>query len=82
VCRAVDDADRRAVLVELTASGREVLEAITEARVSVLDRYLDALTATERDALAAALPGLKKLTERGIDAEEHPGVMNREPRVR
>lgn len=75
VTRTVDDADRRAVLVELTASGRQVLEEITEARASILDRYLGALTDAERDALAAALPGLKKLTERGIDAEGYPDIV-------
>ena len=72
VIRTVDEADRRAVLVELTAEGRQVLEAMSDARASVLDRYLAALSETERDALAAALPGLKKLTERGIDSQKHP----------
>jgi DNA-binding MarR family transcriptional regulator len=69
VRRTVDDADRRVVLVELTPEGREVLEAITEARAALLDRHLNTLTEIEREALAAALPGLKRLTEPGIDVE-------------
>jgi DNA-binding MarR family transcriptional regulator len=74
VTRAVDDADRRAVLVEVTAKGREILEAITDARAALLDRYLGALTEYERDALAAALPGLRKLTQLGLDAEGRTSV--------
>ena len=63
VVRTVDPSDRRAVLVELTDRGREVLDGITRARAVVLDRYLDGLTDAERDALAAALPGLARLVE-------------------
>ena len=65
VARTVDPSDRRAVLVELTDRGREVLDGITRARAAVLDRYLDGLTDAERDALAAALPGLTRLIELG-----------------
>ena len=65
VARTVDPSDRRAVLVELTDRGREVLDGITRARAAVLGRYLDGLTDTERDALAAALPGLTRLIELG-----------------
>ncbi len=63
VARTVDPTDRRAVLVELTDAGREVLDGITRARAAVLDRYLDGLTDGERNALAAALPGLARLIE-------------------
>ena len=55
VRRAIDEADRRAVLVELTAEGRAVLDGITEARAAVLDRYLNCLSPDERGALRAAL---------------------------
>ena len=70
VRRAIDEADRRAVLVELTAEGRAVLNGITEARAAVLDRYLNCLSPDERGALRAALPGLTRLIEVGTAGEE------------
>jgi DNA-binding MarR family transcriptional regulator len=72
VLRCVDDADKRAVLVELTEAGHAVLQAMSDARAAVLDRYLGALSPTERDALAAALPGLSKLIDRGTDEQGAP----------
>jgi DNA-binding MarR family transcriptional regulator len=69
VARTLDNADRRAVLVELTGEGRQVLEEITDARTRVLDRYLSALSEPDREALAAALPGLRKLIDLGVAAE-------------
>ncbi len=63
VRRRVDASDRRAVMVELTAQGHRALAAITDARVAVLERYLDELSDHERDALSLALPSLLKLTE-------------------
>lgn len=73
VARTVDGADRRVVLVELTDEGRNVLEEITRARVSVLSRYLGGLSEDERDALAQALPSLKKLIELGTQGEQVSG---------
>jgi DNA-binding MarR family transcriptional regulator len=69
VVRTMDDADRRAVLVELTDEGRQALESITDNRAAILDRYLNVLSETERETLAAALPGLKKLIALGIEGE-------------
>jgi DNA-binding MarR family transcriptional regulator len=69
VQRCVDEADKRVVLVELTEAGDAVLDAMSEARAAVLDRYLGALSETERDALASALPGLSKLIEREVDVQ-------------
>lgn len=65
VRRRVDEADRRAVMVELTEEGHRALAAITDARVEVLERYLGALTDRDRDALALSLPGLLRLIELG-----------------
>jgi DNA-binding MarR family transcriptional regulator len=70
VVRTVDEADRRVVLVELTTEGRRILEGINNARAVVLDRYLGALSEPERDALAGALPSLKRLIELGTEGEE------------
>ena len=65
VVRCIDEADKRVVLIELTEAGHAVLRSMSEARAAVLDRYLGTLSPTERDALAAALPELSKLIERG-----------------
>jgi DNA-binding MarR family transcriptional regulator len=65
VARRLDSSDRRAVLVELTTRGRQVLEGLTVARAAVLERYLKGLSGEERRALAAALPALEKLIEVG-----------------
>jgi DNA-binding MarR family transcriptional regulator len=67
VVRRVDVSDRRAVMVELTPKGRDVLQAITDARSSLLSGYLSALSGADRDALAAALPGFQKLIDVGVE---------------
>jgi DNA-binding MarR family transcriptional regulator len=74
VLRRVDQCDKRVVLIELTEAGHSILEAMSRARAAVLDRYLGILSPAERDALAAALPGLSKLIERGT--EEQHAAMN------
>jgi len=65
VQRRVDGADKRVVFIELTEAGHAILRSMSEARAAMLDRYLGALSQTERDGLAASLPGLSKLIERG-----------------
>jgi DNA-binding MarR family transcriptional regulator len=67
VSRRVDDYDRRAVVVELTSKGSDVLESITRARTRLLAGYLTGLSASEQRALAAALPALTRLMERDAD---------------
>lgn len=69
VARRVDASDRRAVLVELTQSGREVLDGLTAARARILDRYLAGLSDEERAVLASAVPGLTRLIELGVRGE-------------
>jgi DNA-binding MarR family transcriptional regulator len=69
VQRRVDEDDKRVVLIELTEAGNAILRSMSDARAAVLDRYLGALSQTERDGLAASLPGLSKLIERGIDEQ-------------
>ena len=65
VVRRPDEVDRRAVMVELTPAGEEVLRAITDARTELLEGYLSKLSGSERKGLAAAVPALKRLTELG-----------------
>jgi DNA-binding MarR family transcriptional regulator len=63
--RRADPGDARAVLVHLTDDGRSRLNEMRAAREALLQARLDALTADEREVLAAALPVLDKLMEEG-----------------
>jgi len=62
VARSQDPADARAVLATITAEGLERLTTIREARAAVIEARLAVLDPAERDALAAAIPALAKLT--------------------
>jgi DNA-binding MarR family transcriptional regulator len=53
--RAPDPQDRRGVLIRLTAKGREVIDATTEAHLANERRLLAALSDTEREQLAGLL---------------------------
>jgi DNA-binding MarR family transcriptional regulator len=72
VVRRPGDLDKRAVMVELTAKGGDVLRAMTDARAELLEGYLARLSVSDQRTLAAALPVLKKLTEIGADADAEP----------
>src|SRR4051794_23206563 len=65
--RRSDPGDARAVLVHLTQAGRDRLDEMRAARGAVLEKRLAALTRSEREALAAALPALDKLMEEGTE---------------
>ena len=68
VARRVDGSDRRAVIVELTPNGREVLQSMNEARSKLLEGYLSQLSEADRSALAAAMPSLGRLIEIGAES--------------
>nr|WP_206443632.1 MarR family transcriptional regulator [Nocardioides sp. KC13] len=68
VARVADDADRRAVLLEITAAGREVLETRRGQRARVLDAALARVSAEDRAAIAAALPALGRLVDAVLDS--------------
>jgi DNA-binding MarR family transcriptional regulator len=55
--------DRRAVNVSITPAGLEVLARMTAARAAVLAERLDALDASQQEALRAALPALDRLID-------------------
>jgi DNA-binding MarR family transcriptional regulator len=63
VRRIADASDRRATLVEATASGRKLRERMRRERNAKLEPLLDELTAKERSAIVAALPALESLAE-------------------
>jgi DNA-binding MarR family transcriptional regulator len=66
--RAADPADRRGVLVTLTADGRAVLAARRRARATALADLLDDLDADDRALLVAALPAITRLVSKGPHA--------------
>jgi DNA-binding MarR family transcriptional regulator len=68
LARVADDADRRAVLAEVTDAGREVLEARRGQRAGVLDAALARISDEDRAAIAAALPALDRLVDAVLDS--------------
>jgi DNA-binding MarR family transcriptional regulator len=64
VRRVEDKADLRAVIVRLTPAGDRVASQLIAARTAVLQSCLDTLSATDRSAITAALPALRKLSPR------------------
>src|SRR5919197_1138386 len=60
--RGPDPADARAVLATITAEGLERLTTIRAARAAIIEARLAELAPEDRDALAAAIPALAKLT--------------------
>jgi DNA-binding MarR family transcriptional regulator len=55
VARTPDPDDRRGTLITLTAAGRELVDAASEAHLANEHRLLDALSEGERERLAALL---------------------------
>ncbi|MFE6509496.1 MarR family transcriptional regulator [Nocardioides sp. NPDC057767] len=68
VRRTADVADRRGVLVETTDRGREVTAARRTQRAEVLEAALERLDASDRTAIAAALPALDRLVDAVLDS--------------
>lgn len=63
VARATDPADRRAVRLELTDSGRGMLTDWQQAHERRIDAALGRLSVADRTALVAALPALSRLVD-------------------
>ena len=63
VARGGDASDARVVTAALTESGRTALEAGRAQRVEYLAERLAALSAADREAIAAALPALSRLSK-------------------
>lgn len=62
VDREVDPADRRAAVVTVTPAGTARLAEWEEANVRRIGGALASLDSSDREAIAAALPGLRRLT--------------------
>lgn len=61
--RRADPRDARAVLVQLTLRGAQIIETRRAARVERLTRLLDRLSPVERAAIASAVPALAHAIE-------------------
>lgn len=69
VRRIADRHDGRAVLVEVTAAGRELVRRRRSERAVAVQRLLGRLSAAERSAIQDALPALSRLIQL---SHEHP----------
>lgn len=67
VKRLPDPNDGRVVQVHITASGMDVIESRRLDRITQLSRFIEGLTLGEINAIATALPALKRLVEQGED---------------
>jgi DNA-binding MarR family transcriptional regulator len=63
VRRTANSDDRRAVLVEATDAGLDLLRRRRAERADALQHMLDRLDPQDRAAIAAALPALARLVE-------------------
>lgn len=66
--RRRDPDDQRCLLIVLSPVGRKTLDTLRDESASQLSEELADLTAYERAALAAAVPVLRKLADRHLDA--------------
>ena len=65
--RRADPSDGRAVLVELTAMGRTLIQDRRARRAAALEGLLDVLDPGERARFDAAIPALRRLVDHGAD---------------
>ncbi|WP_107659317.1 MarR family winged helix-turn-helix transcriptional regulator [Nocardia suismassiliense] len=59
--RRPDPGDGRAVLVQVTEAGAQIVQSRHQERVSRITQLADALSPAERRAISAALPALERL---------------------
>jgi DNA-binding MarR family transcriptional regulator len=71
VARRPDPSDGRAVLVELTAQGRALIEDRRARRAAEMERLLEVLSPGERATFDAALPAIRHLVDHGAQDERH-----------
>jgi DNA-binding MarR family transcriptional regulator len=70
--RSSDPADGRAVVVQITDAGRELLARRRAVRAERLSALLSRLSRTDQDALAAALPAISALASADRDTVPVP----------
>lgn len=69
--RRADPSDGRAVLVELTAMGRALIQDRRARRAAALEELLDVLDPGERARFDAAIPALRRLVDHSADNDHH-----------
>lgn len=69
--RCADPSDGRAVLVELTAMGRTLIQDRRARRAAALEGLLDVLDPDERARFDAAIPALRRLVDHGAHNDHH-----------
>jgi len=77
VVRRADPSDGRAVLVELTAAGRALIEDRRARRAAAMEGLLDLLDPGERARFNAAIPVLRRLIDHAAhdDHQAPPGAV-------
>ena len=71
VARCADPSDGRAVLVELTAQGRALIEDRRARRAAEMQRLLNVLDPSERASFDAAIPALRRLVDHAAQDDHH-----------
>jgi len=71
VARGADPTDGRAVLVELTAQGRALVEGRRARRAAAMEELLDLLDPGERARFDAAIPALRRLVDHAAHDDHH-----------
>jgi DNA-binding MarR family transcriptional regulator len=70
--RRADSSDGRAVLVELTAMGRALVQDRRARRAAALENLLEVLDPDERASFDAAIPALRHLVDHGAHDDHVP----------
>lgn len=71
VARRADPSDGRAVLLELTAQGRALIEDRRARRAAEMERLLDVLDPGERASFDAVIPVLRRLVDHAAQDDHH-----------
>ncbi|CAM4387111.1 DNA-binding MarR family transcriptional regulator [Paenibacillus endophyticus] len=66
--RRPDPNDGRVVLVHITAQGANIIDSRRLERMKRISTFMDGLTLEEKQAIAAAMPSLRRLVELGSDS--------------
>ncbi|WP_235533113.1 MarR family winged helix-turn-helix transcriptional regulator [Paenibacillus sp. Leaf72] len=66
--RRPDPNDGRVVQVHITALGANVIDSRRLNRITKLSKFSEGLTEEEKQAIASAIPALKRLVELGTDS--------------
>ncbi|MFC5406463.1 MarR family winged helix-turn-helix transcriptional regulator [Cohnella soli] len=66
--RRPDPSDGRVVQVHITAKGTHVIDSRRSERIDHLSKFMEGLAPEEKQAIAAAIPALRRVVEIGTDS--------------